>query len=249
MREPLKADELSRLIEVPTSTGSILVSCKVERSRQARNLKLCVNSATEAVLKIPMRCSLKYANDFLMQQGDWLVRAMESVPKKQFLADYFDQEPTISALGRDYRVILNFTNSKPSITFFPESRDLCIRFDPGKPEDELLKLLVKFARKVIAKRVGDLSERIGVEVGRISIRDQNTRWGSCSGSRGISLNWRLILLNAELHDHVIFHELAHLTEMNHSRRFWELLENYDPKSKTNDKDINKIQKRIMALGR
>jgi hypothetical protein len=63
---------------------------------------------------------------------------------------------------------------------------------------------------------------------RVSVRHQRTRWASCSRRRGISLNLRLLFLDAALVDYVLLHELCHTRELNHSRRFWDLLQSYDP---------------------
>ena len=72
-------------------------------------------------------------------------------------------------------------------------------------------------------RLRPLAEELGVRPSRITVRSQKTRWGSCSGSRTISLNWRLMLLPSLLVDYVLAHELCHLRHLNHSCRFWALL--------------------------
>jgi predicted metal-dependent hydrolase len=66
-----------------------------------------------------------------------------------------------------------------------------------------------------------LAARHGVRLGRVSVRDQRSRWGACSGTRTITLNWRLIQMPAEVADYVICHELAHIEHPNHSSQFWQ----------------------------
>ena len=83
----------------------------------------------------------------------------------------------------------------------------------------------------------------------MSVRNQVSRWGSCSFSGTISLNWRLVLLDPELMDYVILHELAHLKQMNHSDKFWNQLEKYDPLYKFHESEINKISSEIMRVER
>jgi len=81
------------------------------------------------------------------------------------------------------------------------------------------------------------------------VRDQATRWASCSARGAISLNWRLVLILPELQDSIMLHELAHLTEMNHSSRFWALLDQYDPNRRAHEAALNAITAEVMRVGR
>lgn len=69
----------------------------------------------------------------------------------------------------------------------------------------------------------ELAARHGLMVTRISVRDQRTRWGSCGRDGHICLNWRLVLMPSTVRDYVVIHELMHLKQMNHSRRYWALV--------------------------
>lgn len=84
------------------------------------------------------------------------------------------------------------------------------------------------AREYFPKRVSHYAHMLGVTYGKISIRDQKTRWGSCSSEGNLSFNWRLILAPPDVLDYVVIHELCHRKEMNHSKEFWALVESLMP---------------------
>ena len=79
------------------------------------------------------------------------------------------------------------------------------------------------ARVLVHERLAALNETYGFAYGRVSIKNQKTMWGSCSRRGNLNFNYRLLFLPPRLADYVIVHELCHLQELNHSRRFWELV--------------------------
>jgi len=84
------------------------------------------------------------------------------------------------------------------------------------------------AKRCLPVRLEPYAQTLGVAPKRISIRAQRTRWGSCSSNGTICLNWRLLLLPSDLCDYVLLHELCHLRHMDHSARFWALVESVFP---------------------
>ena len=98
--------------------------------------------------------------------------------------------------------------------------------EPLSPEE--IKRLSKEALDYIPKRVEYFAPIVGVEYGRITVRNQKTRWGSCSGKKNLNFNCLLMLTNEKVIDYVVVHELCHLKEMNHSKDFWAEVERVLP---------------------
>lgn len=95
------------------------------------------------------------------------------------------------------------------------------------------------ARALVKERLKFFNQAYGFSYGRISIRNQKTRWGSCTRDGNLNFNYKLALLKPELADYVIVHELCHLKEFNHSPRFWKLVEQTLPNYKALRKEIQK----------
>ena len=100
------------------------------------------------------------------------------------------------------------------------------------------------AKEVIPRRVAYYAARMGLtgRYNRITIKEQKTRWGSCSTKGNLNFNWRLMLMPDRLLDYVVVHELAHLYEMNHSSRFWRIVEGQIPDYKERRELLNQLGK-------
>ncbi len=107
-----------------------------------------------------------------------------------------------------------------------------------KPRENVLPLVIvgkllldwyaKQACSTLSARTAHWAKKIGVSPSRITIRDQKTRWGSCSSKGSINYSWRLIMAPSMVIDYLVVHELCHMLQANHSKAFWELVAHYIP---------------------
>jgi len=238
------------MVAVETSGGPLLVPYEIRRSLRGRRIRLSLGPQNQALLKVPAHGSVHDALTFLRSQGDWLQKQLRKAPPPMSLAEHLTKFPKLSGLGREFTVTLNFTTARPFFVYSEKSAEAEFRYPAGVDgETALHKLLREFAEKVLSSRARELAARQGLRIRRVSVRDQGTRWGSCAASGTVSLNWRLILLPVELHDYVLWHELAHLTEMNHAESFWNLLRFYDIGTDKHDKELTRVSRGLMRLGR
>lgn len=101
-------------------------------------------------------------------------------------------------------------------------------FSAKKLTEEERQSLRQRAGFLLGERTVLYAERMQVSYGRITIRDQKTRWGSCSAAGNLNFNWRLVMAPGEVLDYVVIHELAHRREMNHSAAFWKVVATWMP---------------------
>lgn len=116
--------------------------------------------------------------------------------------------------------------------------------DQTSVEDQLEKALRSYARSVIEEKVEEYSTEVSKDHNKIYIRDQETRWGSCSGKSNLNFNWRLVLGPEHVLDYVVVHELVHLEEKNHGDEFWkkvrEIYPNYRESNKWLSEESSKL---------
>jgi predicted metal-dependent hydrolase len=146
-----------------------------------------------------------------------------SAPKKLKSGD------TVPYLGRDLELVKQENHHGYGVVLegnkLAVSRDL---FDNGLLEPALEQWYRTEASKLINDTADRLSSQMGISYQLIVIRGQKTRWGSCSRKKNLSFNWKLIMSPEPVVEYVIIHELLHLKEMNHSKRFWEMVAQYCP---------------------
>lgn len=237
-----------KLCEMKTSKGSVMVPYEVHRRKGLRYLRVMVDDSDRVKLKVPYRVSEERALVFLREQGDWIVEVLNRTPQKVALHEFLLKQKTLSVSGCDIPCSIRFCEERLGFRFVANEVELSVE-RKLEMEGPLKRVLQALAREVIPPRVAELAARHGLSVRRVTIRDQRTRWGACTDRKTLSLNWRLVLLPAELQDHIILHELAHLTHLDHSNAFWELLRAYDPACTRNDRLLTQVSRALMRMGR
>jgi predicted metal-dependent hydrolase len=230
--------------------GPLIVPYRVERSDRVKRCRLHIDADRHVVLKLPSRQAESRGLAFLREHGEWICTALSKQPKIHTLRRHLSLHPRLSLWGRWYAVELGLGRSRATYEIVDTPRRVWLQLDMHlATEPQLLRLLRKIAEEALPARVAYLSRRHGITVHGVHVRDQRGRWGSCSETAGISLNWRLILLSPRLQDHIILHELAHLKHFDHSSRFYACLQSMDPLSERHAKQIQEAGDSIIHLGR
>ena len=237
--------------ELSTQAGSTVLPFRLRRSSRNRCLRVSVRDTGDVILSVPWYVSDSGALDFMRSQAEWLLKTLGRVKPRDDIFDHLVKEPWLSLDGHRAHVMLDESKIRTQWVADPARGETIIRYFTGDSprSDEVMSALVGMARTYVPMRAKELAGRCNVKIGRVRIRDQFTRWGSCTSDSNLSFNWRIILLPPHLHDHIIYHELAHITHLNHSAAFHKLLGEYDANAVENDHSISKLSPLFMALGR
>lgn len=197
-----------------------------ERSARARQYRLTLRRDGTAVATIPARGSEREARRFVEQHRDWLERARERQRRRPRAAEVWTIGTHVLWRGEMQEVRIASTGGRPQVCLAADV------FRVHRLEGDLRPTLeAHFARRAkveLPARTWELSATTGVEIKHVTVRNQRSRWGSCSANGTISLNWRLVQTPEFVRDYIIYHELMHLREMNHSDRFWARVEEVCP---------------------
>jgi predicted metal-dependent hydrolase len=195
---------------------------RIRRHRQARRYTLRINAATrEVILTMPPRGSVREAKEFADKHGGWIAARLCRLPA----AAPFAHGTVVPLRAVSHRII-----HRPSVcgTVWTESGDgdeplLCVAGETPHVNRRVADYLKREALRDLEAASRRAAAVFGVSIERISVRDQSSRWGSCSTTGALSYSWRLILAPPFVLDYLAVHEVAHLIEMNHSPRFWRLV--------------------------
>lgn len=200
---------------------------RMRRHRQARRYTLRIHAATrEVILTMPPRGSLKEAKEFAQKHGGWIAARLHRLP----VAAPFSHGAIVPLRGLEHRIV-----HRPGVrgTVWTEKTDsgarlICVAGDAPHVDRRVSDFLHREALRDLEAASREAAAKIGVTVRRISVRDQSSRWGSCSTTGVLSYSWRLILAPSFVLEYLAIHEVAHLVEMNHSPRFWRLVNRLCP---------------------
>jgi predicted metal-dependent hydrolase len=197
------------------------IAVQVVRSLKARRYLLRWQADGTARLTIPRRGSRAEALRFLERSESWLLRQRERWQARS--PARLPWTDGTRFLFRGGEVVLQVEGGAAAVTLRFADQEL--RLPHARPDyraavhDHLRPLAVR----ELPPRTLELAREHGIEIKRVTVRSQKTRWGSCSTRGTISLNWRIIQAPPAVRDYLIIHELMHRRQMNHSARYWKLV--------------------------
>ncbi len=204
------------------------VFVELRRSKKARHMSLRADIYGICVVA-PTNESVNVISDFVQSKAQWIFKSYQYYLRiKEKLGGEF-QRHTLLFLGNRYRIIIIkdmvcqyaiVSESLKHITFHVKDRRSYKRYLHVWYKEQ--------TRKIIEERILLLSKQFHLSYNKVSVRTLRSKWGSCSKSGNLSFNHLLAMLPTRVIDYIIIHELVHLIEFNHSKRFWDYVESAIP---------------------
>jgi predicted metal-dependent hydrolase len=224
--------------------GSRAVPLLLVRNPRARRYVLRLTRDGRARVTVPRGGSLREGQAFAQRNLLWLQRQLEKqavVPTRETAWT----EGVQVLIDGQFHTIQRDESVPNCFRLGP----LCFRAETGADFRPIIeRLLWRTARCTLPPRLLELAALHRLPVLRVTVRNQRSRWGSCSRRGVISLNWRLVQTPALVRDYIILHELAHLRHMNHSRRFWAEVARLCPQYEAAEAWIKRYGRDLQNLG-
>lgn len=217
-------------IKVYASFMSKIIIDKIVRSKR-KTLSLEINERAELVVRAPMRASLRTVEDLVREKRNWILRNQERmrVRNQQKLPKKFVAGEKFMYLGNKYPLFI--IENDLGVSLMLDENFILSRKYLSKAEKVFFDWYCEQARQKIIERVQKYADEIGCQYRQINISNACKKWGSCSGKNALSFSWRLVMAPLEIIDYVVIHELTHIAEKNHSRKFWDKVVLFYPKYK------------------
>ncbi len=211
--------------------NSSTINYHIRRSKKAKYIRLQIKRGSELEVVLPYRAPVEEAVRIIREKSKWI---------EKHLQPSLSNEKKLMFFGSELRIKIEYELFRKNTAIELNGSELFVKTKngDGKSPGYYYNIWLRhIAKSYLIDRAHTLARDYSFNVNKIFIRDQNTRWGSCSSKKNISLNYKLMKLPKALIDYVIIHELCHLTEMNHSKKFWLLVGGILPNYKQLRKEL------------
>ena len=208
----------------------------IRRHPKARRYVIRLTAGGELRLTVPRGASIGGGLAFAERQHDWILREWQRLEQH---AAAWDSGTELWYRGDRVRLVVDGEG------VILAGHRLKRSHEAGGIRQTVEKFLRGLAELELPARLGELVAARRLAAPRVMVRNQRSRWGSCSTRGSIALNWRLIQMPPEVSDYIMFHELAHRRQPNHSARFWREVESLCPAWKDSEKWLRKYGKDLL----
>jgi len=221
---------LTKVLEGEITLDGKAVPYIVKRSTRARHVRLEIRQETGLILVIPRGYPVERLSDLLKAKQRWILGNLAKTNDDLLpsVRQQVEDGDFVLYLGRQLKVVVRKRNGAAGVRLEHDRLMVTLASD----SDGLYPVLEQWYRTQAARLMHEKAEvwsdKLDVNYSKINIRGQKSRWGSCSRNGNISFNWKLVMAPEPVIDYVVIHELAHIKQMNHSKRFWQLVADYCP---------------------
>jgi len=221
---------------LPIPNGVVIPYHLERRARKTVGLKINHNGL---IVHAPTRLSQKELERMLLSKADWIVKKLQDQRENILPAFEWKDGASLLLLGNPIQLSVR-----------PDSVSRALEYEPGRisvalptPNNQtsiarkVLQWYKKQALTDFTRRIALLAAKLGADTPPLFLSSARSRWGSCNSRGEIRLNWRLLQAPPHIINYVVAHELAHLKEMNHSAKFWAIVEKIYPDYKTAEKEL------------
>ena len=227
---------------------------KLVKSKRAKYIRIKISALGEVSVVLPRGVAAKHAHGFIQTKSHWIAKTIKAIPVTK--NNEFPESLDLKLLDEHWAIIytkhtppLLHDNSYQNVIYLKEISTNTLEIQGGIDDWENAKKVINMwckqkAKIIFSEMLEGLAEHHGFHFNKLSIRSQKTRWGSCASNKNISLNSKLLLMPEHIVKYVMIHELCHTIEMNHSAKFWDLVEDCDPQYRENRKQLKMLGKLI-----
>jgi predicted metal-dependent hydrolase len=224
----------------------------VKVSQRARSVRLQISRDNGLVITVPKTFNQRLLPGILQSKLDWIRKTIDRINRLPVaMGKGLPDKLTLTATNETWLIVYR-TEPDKKVTMVEQSHGKVLvisgKISSKTAVHRLLKGWLKDkAVRVLPDWLERISRKTGLPFQKLTIRDQKTRWGSCSAKKNINLNFRLIFLPVHLVDYVMIHELCHTQVLSHSSTFWKLVASFYPQYKEARKQLREMAREIPIL--
>lgn len=216
----------------------------IVKSTRASRISIAMRPFEPLKLTLPVFVSYKRADEFLLEKENWILKNLDRIRKLEDQYTVFTEESDF--MTHEHRLEISRYKEEVPRVLLKNKKILVHLPEPADVKDPQIQDMIRWgiqaawrkeAKRYLPERLGELSRKHRLPFNKVIIKNNKTRWGSCSHSNNINLSLHLMRLPDHLIDYILLHELAHTVHKNHSRKFWKDLEKIYPYARAADQEL------------
>jgi predicted metal-dependent hydrolase len=216
--------------------------------RQRRTVGLKI-TADGLVIHAPKRISQSHLESLIVLKAEWIRKKLSALQENKLPDFRWQDSEQLLLLGSLITLSVRQDTRAKAVEYLPGMLQLALPNpdDTNLIERKVLQWYKKHALSDFARRLEIFSAKLGVTMPKLLLSNAKSRWGSCNSRKEVRLNWRLLQAPPHIINYVVCHELAHLKEMNHSVKFWQVVASIFPDYKAAEKELKSLSAQLHRI--